>query len=79
MQVEKILAGYRETVEDQIFELIGYVVKNRRCLNLGDVRLRCEHLVREIAQYERMVKEVEAILQKRREVDNDGQREVAAN
>ena len=46
--LSKILDGYKETVENKVWELVQYVIRNRRRLNFVDVRMRCEDIVKTI-------------------------------
>jgi len=50
-KVREILEGYKEAVEDNIWELVSFVARNRRNLDLKECGRRCEILARSINEY----------------------------
>ena len=77
--LSKILDGYKETVGNKVWELVQYVIRNRRRLNFVDVRMRCEDIVKTIDEYIATTEKAKAIVaQMAKGMKNDGQREVAS-
>ena len=54
--IKEIIEGYRKGAEDQVWELVHYVIRDRDRLNLEEVRLRCEAVASQIAEFERKAK-----------------------
>jgi len=62
-KAHEIINGYRQECEDAVWDLVDYIVRNRKCLNLWDVRLRCEYLVRKIDEFERKAEKALGIVE----------------
>jgi len=76
--LSEILDGYKEAVENKVWELVQYVTRNRRSFNFVDVRMRCEDIVKTIDEYIATTEKAKAIVaQMAKEIGNDRHREVA--
>ena len=77
--LSEILDGYKEAVENKVWELVQYITRNRRSFNFVDVRMRCEDIVKTIDEYVTTTEKAKAIVaQMAKEIKNDGQRGVAS-
>lgn len=68
-EVVEILDGYRKAIESSVFELAGYVIKNRENLDLDEVRLRCEYISNQINKFKNTISRAEnAVRELKKEV-----------
>ncbi len=68
-EVVEILDGYRKAIENSVFELTSYVVRNREELDLDEVRLRCEYITNQIVKFKNTVSRAEnAVRELKKEV-----------
>ena len=68
-EVVEILDGYRKAIENSVFELTSYVVRNRDELDLDEVRLRCEYITNQIVKFKNTVSRAEnAVRELKKEV-----------
>jgi len=63
--LSKILEGYKKAVEDNIWELMSFVAKNRRNLDFKECKRRCEILARSIDEYLNTVERAKELVAKR--------------
>jgi len=64
-KVREILEGYKEAVEDNIWELVSFVARNRKNLDLKECERRFEILARSIDEYLNTVERAKELVAKR--------------
>ena len=68
-EVVEILDGYRKAIENSVFELAIYVVRNKDNLDLDEVRLRCEYISNQINKFNNTIVRAEnAVRELKKEV-----------
>ena len=75
-EVVEILDGYRKAIENSVFELTSYVVRNRDDLDLDEVRLRCEYISNQIIKFKNTVARAENAVRKKKKEVGGGQEAV---